>query len=41
MRASDGTILKTIGVGGQLGGVAFDGANIWVVATQSGAVAKL
>src|SRR5260370_32519849 len=40
LRASDGTVLTTVGVGGDLRGVAFDGANIWRVDSQLPRITK-
>jgi DNA-binding beta-propeller fold protein YncE len=41
LRARDGTILGTFGVGSGPRGVAFDGANIWVANHDSNTVSKL
>jgi len=41
LRASDGVTLATLDIAGTLGGLAFDGANIWVADVSSGTVAKL
>jgi hypothetical protein len=41
LRASDGSWLRTFGVGGKSFGVAFDGADIWVTNFASGTASKL
>jgi len=41
LRASDGQVLGTFAVGLEPGGVAFDGANIWVANLFSNFVSKL
>jgi len=41
LRASDGTVLGTFAVGGQPFGIAFDGADMWVVNQGDGTVSKL
>jgi hypothetical protein len=41
LRPSDGTILAKVGVSGNLEGLAFDGADMWVVGVTIGAVVKL
>ena len=41
LRASDGKVLGTFGVGSSPYGVAFDGANVWVANGNSNNVTKL
>jgi YVTN family beta-propeller protein len=41
LRASDGALLGTSGVGSSPVGIAFDGANIWVTNSGSASVTKL
>ena len=41
LRASDGAVLGTFGVGSAPLGLAFDGANIWVTNQNSNTVTKL
>jgi DNA-binding beta-propeller fold protein YncE len=41
VRFDDGKVLGTFGVGMSPGGVAFDGANIWVTNISSNTVSKL
>jgi DNA-binding beta-propeller fold protein YncE len=41
LRASNGSLLGTFGVGNTPKGIAFDGANIWVPNLNSGSLSKL